>query len=246
MGFNVYCPLRSPPWPSKGGKAWKGGKMECVHLAMFSLFLHFCCQSSTLEMPPWTLHHPACCLHLSTPEPSVTSRLEWSFFIDPGKKVIELTWRERIWNAPFGHVTVSCLQLIHPDQVSICRISPSGTSISHNLSLGCSSSNISPPIKSNRKVSRFRQWIQVRMDGYSCTLLATSWLTCAGEAPLCSKAGPLAGRQAGSMLGKQQNSGAKLPLSSPLSSSLVASLLIELRFLFRVSSGAALRAALTN
>ena len=33
--------------------------------------------------------------------------------------------------------------------------------------------------------------------------LASSWLTCAGEARLCYKAGPLAGGQAGSMLGKQ-------------------------------------------
>lgn len=65
--------------------------------------------------------------------------------------------------------------------------------------------------------------------------LASSWLTCAGEAPLCYKAGPLARGQAGSMLGKQQNSGAKLPLCSPLSSSLVAILLIEIHFLLRVS-----------
>lgn len=66
--------------------------------------------------------------------------------------------------------------------------------------------------------------------------LASSWLTCAGEARLCYKAGPLAGGQAGSMLGKQQNSEAKLPLCSPLgSSSLVAILLIEIHFLLRVS-----------
>lgn len=81
---------------------------------------------------------------------------------------------------------------------------------------------------------------------HSWVFLASLWLTCAGEAPLCYKAGPLAGGQAGSMLGKQQNSGAKLPLSSPLSSSLVAILLTEIHFLLRVSSGAAPRAALTN
>lgn len=74
--------------------------------------------------------------------------------------------------------------------------------------------------------------------------LASLLLICAGETPLCYKTGLLAPQQAGNMLGKQQNPGAKLSLSCPLSSSsLVAILFILIHFLFKVSRRQALRAS---
>lgn len=55
--------------------------------------------------------------------------------------------------------------------------------------------------------------MKVRID---VLLLASSQLICSGETPLCYKTGPLARGQAGDMLGKQQNPGAKLSLFCPL------------------------------
>ena len=77
--------------------------------------------------------------------------------------------------------------------------------------------------------------------------LASSLLICAGETPLCYRTGPLARQQAGSMLGKQQNPGARLSLACPLSSSsLVAILFILIHFLFRDSAWAGPEGILTN
>lgn len=107
MGISMFTPhLRGLPWLSEGGKAWKGGKMGSMSLTVFSLFLHF-----AVSHGHYRCHHelPSPCMLSSPQHPWAQYNLQIRvvLFLRPEQKVIELTWRGRIWNAPFGHMTVS-------------------------------------------------------------------------------------------------------------------------------------------
>lgn len=191
-------------------------------------------------MPSWTPQCKHAVFTSEPPEPSITSRLEWVLCIDTGQMLIALKWREIIWNAPSGHVTFIWLKLICPVPLSV-----QSATVSHHC---LSSSKNSPPVKSKRKISRFRKWMKVRIDRSSCTPfwhLHSSFVL--GKHLYATKQVHWQEDRQRICLGKQQNPGAKLSLSCPLSSSsLVAILFILIHFLFRESSWAGPEGGLTN